>query len=159
MNLTNWKTPTIKGVSNLKLVDDRLILAGKIESLAAVKELVNLGADTFIDLKAPDEHLGSRNDCKWVHESGANYINLPVRDLEYDITFDFHQRMKALLETSKGKVVIYCMSSNRVGYWFGRYLAEVVGLKLGDCYEYALKSGMCSDSACASLKSRLKIAS
>ncbi len=158
MNYTNWQTLEVPGVCNLKEVDDKLLFAGKIDSIEAVKELVSLGADTFIDLKGEEEHLGSANDKTWVHQCGVNYFNFPVSDLSEDINFEFHQKMKALISSSRGKVVVYCMSSNRVGYWFGRYLAEIVGLHLNYCYDYALKAGMCSESAITQLKKRFKIA-
>lgn len=157
MNLTSFqKIPSIDGVVNLSSIEP-LYFAGLLQSKEAVQSLVKLGITTFVDLKKTDEANGSKTDCEWIRSSNANYFNLPVSDPREDIDYAFNERMREIIESSQGKVLIYCASSNRVGYWFGRYLKEVVGLSKEKCYEYALKTGLASESAISKFKEQIGV--
>lgn len=152
MNLTEWSSDSsIAEVVNLSSVD-RFYFAGIITSLAAIQNLVASGVTTFIDLKKADEALGSINDSRWVRDSNANYFYRPVSNPAEDIDFSFNEKMKSIIDSADGKIVIYCMSSNRVGYWFGRYLIEVVGLAKAKAFEYALKAGLKNEASIEKFK-------
>lgn len=154
MNLESW--PELKqhpDIENLAGVD-RLIFCGEIKSKSAFEFLVkNFKADTFVDLKTPSEGAGSKRDAEWVHSLKANYFNLPVASLSEDINFTFHEKMKSILDSNQGQIVVYCMSGNRVGFWFGRYLAQVIGHSKEKCLRYALKAGLAKEQSIELFKS------
>lgn len=154
MNLENWSH--LEGhadIANLTGVD-RFIFCGEIKSKEAFEFLVkNHDVKTFIDLKAPNEGAGSKRDAEWAHSLKTNYFNLPVSSLSEDINFNFHEKMRSILDASEGRVAIYCMSGNRVGFWFGRYLAQVIGHSKEKCLRYALKAGLAKEQSIELFKS------
>ena len=148
MNLENW--PELEqhpDIVNLVGVD-RFIFCGEIKSKEAFGYLVkNLDVGIFIDFKTLNEVAGSKRDAEWAHSFKANYFNLPIACLGEDVNFSFHEKMKSILDSTEGKIAVYCMSGNRVGFWFGSYLAHVIGHSKDKCLRYALKAGLAKEQS------------
>ena len=155
LNLENWQDyPAITGIKNLKSIDERLFCAGQIESKEAIQSLRDLGVDVFIDLKKPDECAGSLRDYAWIKEKGGRYYNYPIANPASDIDFSLHHLVSDLLDREE-KILIYCVSSNRVGYWFGRFLYDCVGISRAQSLKMAQAAGLAAESSIASFKAEV----
>lgn len=99
-------------MANAKHVSDTLIVGGQptVQDLALAKEQ---GVLTVISLRGAAEK-NEFNEAEEVERRDMRFVAIPVAGKD-DVTFENAQRLKKTLDTSEGKVLLHCASSNRVG--------------------------------------------
>lgn len=80
---------------------------------AAWELLAEEGVTTVINLRSDAEMQGSL-EPQLVEQNGMQYIHIPVAGA-VDISFEKAQALQQALAEAKGKVLVHCASSNRVG--------------------------------------------
>lgn len=90
---------------------DHVFIASKISSYDQIKELEKYHITKAIDVK--EIHETEFNDKEAFKSSPIEYIHFPISKVE-NIKFEELLALNQLVENSSGKVLIYCMSGNRV---------------------------------------------
>ncbi len=90
---------------------DHVFIASKISSHDQIKELERYHITKAIDVK--ETHETEFSDEEAFKGSSIEYIHFPISKVE-NIKFEELLALNQLIENSSGKVLIYCMSGNRV---------------------------------------------
>ena len=108
-------------ITNYKRMNERLATSGTPEE-GAITELAEKGIQMFIDLRInPDDT--ARTEAK---AAGAHYYNIPVVGAK-GISKEQLAKFTALYEQMEGKILLHCVSGNRVGgLWTAYQLSKGV---------------------------------
>ncbi len=98
-------------IRNLAMISKELWVGGQ-PSEEQIAQLKTQGIATVINLRTTDE--SSFNEAEAVRQLGLQYESLPIAGAK-DITFSNSQRLRAILDKTKGPVFLHCGSSNRAG--------------------------------------------
>ena len=66
------------------------------------------------------------NDRELFEANNISYYNFPVTNIE-KIDFSLLEKIKEILQTHNGNILIYCASANRVGAILSLYLNKICG--------------------------------
>lgn len=89
------------------------LLTGGQPDASAWQALAARGVTTVINLR-PDAELGERDEAAEVAATGMEYVSIPVAGAG-DITPEKARALSQAIALAKGRVLVHCASSNRVG--------------------------------------------
>ena len=125
--------------------DGKYFFAGQ-PTPAGLKRVADYGVTTVINLRLDNEMSERVNfdEPAIVEELGMTYVSLPMSTGTYSMV-----NVDALAEALrgvKGKVLLHCGSSNRVGVLWANYLNQHRGIELDEAIERGKAAGMTRDS-------------
>ncbi len=132
----------INGFNHFSRVDN-IFCSSKITDEKQVSDLKKFNIKKVVDLKLEDET--SFDDQKVMTSNGLNYIHFPVSSFD-SIAFENLQKFSEYIESSDQNILVYCMSSNRVGAMLSLYLAKICGHPKKRAIEIGTKMGMKRES-------------
>lgn len=118
---------------------DRVFTASKVENSDQVQKLKDLKIEMVIDLKQKGET--DFDDESEFNKVGIEYRHFPISSFE-DVNFDTICQFSKLIESTDKNVLVYCISSNRVGAMMALYLAYKCGHPKKRAFEVGCKLGM-----------------
>lgn len=114
-------------------------------TMAQIKALKHQGFATVINLRSPSEYNELR-ERKTVNREGLKYYNFPIVGSEpiSEVTMDnITQTIQD--NRSKGKVLVHCSTSNRVGLWAGVHFYKDHGYSKTEAIEAGKKADITKD--------------
>ena len=139
LNLTDIDFQLAKNQFDHLIRVDHLYLGSKIFSSDQIDFVKSLGVNRVIDLKSSEETPFL--DKQEFENTGIEYFNLPIQDLE-TLSFDELQEFGKLINHKSGKVLVYCMSGNRVGALLALNACIVCGHPKKRSLEFGERIGM-----------------
>ncbi len=127
-------------------------IASKIDNDEQVKFLKDLGVKFAVDMKTTGEVLYP--EASKLQENGIGYYHFPVSDLDL-ISFEALEELDSKLSENEGKILIYCMSGNRVGAVMGLLFSQILGHPKNRSVETACKIGLTKEGLKDKLVQRL----
>ena len=118
---------------------DHLFIGSKIDNSKQIDFLKSMDIKTVIDLKFREETLF--DDEKEISKAGINYHHLPIKSF-IDFEFEKLQRFGQLISKNEKKILVYCMSGNRVGALLALNACFVCGHPKKRALEFGEKVGM-----------------
>ena len=113
-------TATIKGVENLRAVDDK-VWRGAAPTTEGYRKLALSGVTTVVDLRAEE---GIEADVRTVTDLGMKMVRIPMRDGQVPTTDEVESFLAATGE-SPGTVFVHCGAGvGRTGAMVGAYLVN-----------------------------------
>lgn len=153
LNLTDIQFDLPKNQFDHFIRVDHLYIGSKIDSLEQIDFLKSIGIKNVIDLKSTEET--SFNDEKEFKKAGIGYINFPITNIA-ELEFEILQKFGNLISQNEEKLLVYCMSGNRVGALLALNSCFICGHPKKRALEFGEKVGMRSLNTKASVSELLE---